>query len=296
MIEQPSASAIFEGYTLGQAYDEMFEGPGCHRPHYAGIHERLCGLPIEHLAGAPARRRRRLSHAGHHLHGLRPGRRRGAHLSVRPAAAAGDGGGMGDDRAGPRPAHHRAQPLSPRRLPRGPDLRGRRRAADARASMPSFPARDGRRPGAARLLSDRRGHRSRSRPGRPVPGARGQPARAERRLVHAGEPPDRQAGVPAAVRALQRPPDRSLPPNAARAPARDRTRGLLRSQHRPVDARASSTRPTTSTRSSRTRWGSIWSRGATCSSTTTPSMRARPAASNAWTSSTGAWTTTTWIR
>ncbi len=47
MPRDESASAIFERYTLGQAYDEMFEGAGRHRPHYAGIHERLCMLPIE---------------------------------------------------------------------------------------------------------------------------------------------------------------------------------------------------------------------------------------------------------
>jgi uncharacterized circularly permuted ATP-grasp superfamily protein len=47
MLLDESASAIFERYTLGQAYDEMFERAGCHRLHYAGIHERLCMLPIE---------------------------------------------------------------------------------------------------------------------------------------------------------------------------------------------------------------------------------------------------------
>jgi uncharacterized circularly permuted ATP-grasp superfamily protein len=47
MPESESASAMFARYTLGQAYDEMFDGAGNHRPHYAGIHERLCGLPIE---------------------------------------------------------------------------------------------------------------------------------------------------------------------------------------------------------------------------------------------------------
>ena len=47
MIEHEPASGIFAGYAFGQAYDEMFAGAGRHRPHYAGIHERLCELPIE---------------------------------------------------------------------------------------------------------------------------------------------------------------------------------------------------------------------------------------------------------
>src|SRR5687767_8935861 len=47
MLQDQSASAIFARYTLGHAYDEMFAAPGSHRPHYAGIHERLCGLPME---------------------------------------------------------------------------------------------------------------------------------------------------------------------------------------------------------------------------------------------------------
>jgi uncharacterized circularly permuted ATP-grasp superfamily protein len=47
MIEPEPASPIFGRYRLGQAYDEMFDGAGRHRPHYEGIHERLCGLPLE---------------------------------------------------------------------------------------------------------------------------------------------------------------------------------------------------------------------------------------------------------
>jgi uncharacterized circularly permuted ATP-grasp superfamily protein len=47
MLQDQSASAIFNRYTFGQAYDEMFAKAGSPRVHYAGIHERLCGLPIE---------------------------------------------------------------------------------------------------------------------------------------------------------------------------------------------------------------------------------------------------------
>jgi uncharacterized circularly permuted ATP-grasp superfamily protein len=47
MIDHQGASAIFTRYALGHAYDEMFDEAGRHRPHYAGIHERLCALPME---------------------------------------------------------------------------------------------------------------------------------------------------------------------------------------------------------------------------------------------------------
>jgi uncharacterized circularly permuted ATP-grasp superfamily protein len=48
MLEEESASAIFARYTLGKAYDEMFDGAHSYRPHYAAIQERLRSLPIEH--------------------------------------------------------------------------------------------------------------------------------------------------------------------------------------------------------------------------------------------------------
>ncbi|MGQ0733922.1 MAG: circularly permuted type 2 ATP-grasp protein [Acidobacteriota bacterium] len=46
MVEHEPPSAIFSRYTLGKAYDEMFAAVGAHRPHYAGIYERLCSLPM----------------------------------------------------------------------------------------------------------------------------------------------------------------------------------------------------------------------------------------------------------
>jgi uncharacterized circularly permuted ATP-grasp superfamily protein len=45
-MNQEQSAAIFARYTLGHSYDEMFAGAGDHRPHYAGIHERVCELPI----------------------------------------------------------------------------------------------------------------------------------------------------------------------------------------------------------------------------------------------------------
>ena len=53
MLQNHSASAIFERYTIGRAYDEMFEAAGRARPHYTGIHERLCALPVVDADAVP---------------------------------------------------------------------------------------------------------------------------------------------------------------------------------------------------------------------------------------------------
>ena len=47
MPGDPAAPAIFARYTHGRSYDEMFEDVGRFRPHYSGIHDRLCSLPLE---------------------------------------------------------------------------------------------------------------------------------------------------------------------------------------------------------------------------------------------------------
>jgi uncharacterized circularly permuted ATP-grasp superfamily protein len=47
MLDGQLPSELFARYTRGRAYDEMFEVPGGCRTHYAGIHDRLCSLPLE---------------------------------------------------------------------------------------------------------------------------------------------------------------------------------------------------------------------------------------------------------
>ena len=221
MIEPEPASPIFGRYILGQAYDEMFEGVGRQRPHYAGIHERLCGLPFELW--------RERQHAADlafvtqgitfTVYGQTDGVERIFPFDLLPRLLT-----SAEWATIERGLIQRITALNcffTTSITRAGFSR-RRRSSHARASVPAFSPRDDWRPRAARLLSDRRGHRSRSWPGRPVPGARGQPARAQRRLVHARQPANRQAGVSAALRALPCAPDRSVSANAARAFARDR--------------------------------------------------------------------------
>jgi uncharacterized circularly permuted ATP-grasp superfamily protein len=47
MLPNHRISPVFDRYTLGRAYDEMFAAAGQHRAHYSGIHERLCLLPLD---------------------------------------------------------------------------------------------------------------------------------------------------------------------------------------------------------------------------------------------------------
>ena len=70
-----------------------------------------------------------------------------------------------------------------------------------------------------------------------VRGARRQPARAERRVVHADEPADHQARVPGALHELRRPADRPLRPGAAGDAALAGARRPVESHHRAADAR-----------------------------------------------------------
>src|SRR5438552_404126 len=41
---KPAADNLFTNYTLGGAYDEMFEGDRQPRPHYRALYQRLAGL------------------------------------------------------------------------------------------------------------------------------------------------------------------------------------------------------------------------------------------------------------
>ena len=114
--------------------------------------------------------------------------------------------------------------------------------------------------------------------------AGGQPARALRRLLHAGEPPGDQAGLPGAVRALRTAAGRRLPVAALRHPGRAVAAPGGLSAGGGADARASTTRPISSTPTWPSRWAASWWRAATSSSTTTTaSTCARSTARSGWT-------------
>ena len=156
----------------------------------------------------------------HHVRGLRRGRRDRAPDPVRHRAADHSGGRVGDARAGLEAARARAQPVPRRRLSRAEDPEGRRDSRRACARQHAVPARDGGDGRSGRHLRAHRGRRHRARRRGRVLRARGQPARAVRRVVHAREPQDDDAAVPRALRDALDPPGPALPGHAAREPAR----------------------------------------------------------------------------
>jgi hypothetical protein len=251
--------------------------------------------PVQRRRARPSRApaRRRVPHPGHHLHRLRRGRRGRAHLPH-----------------GPHPPHHPADEWA--EVERGLVQRvdALNRFLDDLYVGEQAIIRDGIVPRWMVLSSDgfereaaglhgaplvalcRRRHRPGARRRRHLPGARGQPAQPQRHLLRAREP---GGDDPGAVAGLRRPPGplgRPLRRHAARG-ARSTWRRRRRATTPPwwCSRPASTTRPTSSTRSSPARWASSWSRGATSWSTTTWCRCAPPTGCAASTSSTGASTT-----
>ena len=210
----------FRSYTLGAGYDEMFDAQGASRAHYEALHDRLQTLDPQEMRQPANRGRPRVPAPGHHLHGLRAGRRHRAHLSLRPHSAHHHRRRMGGPREGTDAAHHRAQPVPEGHLQPRQGAGRRHRPARAGLQLQALPPGDAGRAGAARRLCFRRRHRPRARPRRLVCRARGQPARAERRQLHADQPAGDQARVPAAVQQLRRAAGGSLRPATAGHAAR----------------------------------------------------------------------------
>ena len=120
---------------------------------------------------------------------------------------------------------------------------------------------------AARHLLAHHRHRHRAHGRERVLRARGQHAHALRRLLHAGEPGSHDAHVPGAVQPQPRGGGGGLsgqpaPHARERGPRRPRSRADRGRCSRP----ASTTAPTSSTRSWPTRWAWSWSRARTSSS------------------------------
>ena len=198
--------ALFSRYDIDNPYDEMFDAVG---PAARALPTRcstICARRRQpELAPAPDRGRQGVPDAGHHLHGLRR-RSRAPSASSRSTCC--------------RASSPRAEW---RTLERGLTQRltainlflkdvyheGRILAEGVVPRELVYSCRHYRREmrGVARAPRHLRvGRRHRSRPARrrPVRRARGQPARAERRLVHARQPRGDEARVSRAVRSLQR--------------------------------------------------------------------------------------------
>ena len=185
------------------------------RRTYRRLHKELLKLTPEELCPQQAEGGPLLLQPGHHLYRLRPEGRDRADLPARPAAEDHLRCRLGGHRARADAAHHRAQPVSQGHLSRPAHPAGWRRPADVDLQLQALPPADGGRQGTARRVRQRDGNGPGASARRPVRRARGQPARAERRVVHALQPEGDEADLPGAVPQVRRPPDRAIQPGAA---------------------------------------------------------------------------------
>ena len=206
-------------YDLGAFFDEMFDAAGHARPHYRALAEQLAALSVEEFE----QRRHAVDVSflnqgiGFTVYGEEEGLERIFPFDLIPRVI--PAGRVGAHRARGDPARARAQPLPRRRLPRAADPARRANPGRARVRRDALPPRDDRPEPAHRRVRARRGRRHRARRARRVPRARGQPALALRRQLHAREPRRDEARVRTAVRALRRARHRPVPAGAARGAA-----------------------------------------------------------------------------
>ena len=190
---------VLQNYLVDDAYDETFESPGKPRPHYAPLLETFSSLPAEEI------RRRKQSadlaflHQGitFTVYGREEGTERIFPYDLLPRLIT-----SAEWTRIERGLTQRITALNlflQRHLSRRPDPHRRHRAARNRLQLQAFPAPDARPAGAARRLRRRGRHGSDPHARRRVRGARRQSARAQRRLVHADEPPGDEADFPEAV-------------------------------------------------------------------------------------------------
>ena len=194
-LSMSSAGALFSSYDGGVGYDEMFDAAGPPRPHCRRAVRRAPGRVGGRAAPAPGRGRQGVPDPGHHLHRLR--RRTRAPSGSSPSTCCRASSPPREWRTLERGLTQRLtahQPVPQGRLPRGPDPRRRRRA---RASWSTAASTTAARCAASHVHRDIyvsvAGTDLVRLAGRPVRRARGQPARAERRVLHAGEPRGHQA-------------------------------------------------------------------------------------------------------
>ncbi len=240
MVSQPSqvrpaVSDLFSTYQLGLAYDEMFEPSGLPRTHCHGLVQELMATSAPELVQYQSEADRAFLTQGitFTVYGDDQGTERIFPYDLLPRIIT--GGGMADHRAGAEAAPDRHQPLSEGRLPRRADSGRRHRATRSGPELPPLPPRDARRERPPRHLRLDRRHRSHPPAGWPLRRPRRQPARAERRVLHAGESRGDEARPAGPLRSLRRQSHRALRAGAARdaACARPEPAG---SDHRGADA------------------------------------------------------------
>ena len=259
---------------------------------YEAVYREIEQMSQEDLQSAGRGTREHLPGPGRHL---RPCGR-GAPVPARHRAPRGQRRRLGHHRAGRGPARPRHRGL-PRRCLRIAALRGRqRRAAQPHHLLGALPPSRRRHPSARWRPRPRQRHRPGARSARHPSRARGQRARALGCQLRALEPAGHVADVLRALRDDGHPARCwSIPSGSGPRSPRSRPR-VSRSPPSWCSRRASTTRPTTSTRCWREPWAWSSSRVETSRSSAGACTCAPPPDGSAWTSSTAAWMTTTSIR
>ena len=234
----------------GAFFDEMFEAGASRAPAARALVQLIEALADGELLRRQQSAERALLHMGitFNVYGDGAGTERIFPVRSRPAHRRGRRVEL--DRARPQAAHPRAEPVHRRHLPRPEDRQGRRRSRPRSSTRRSSFRKQcvGLNPPRG-VWCHITGHRPGARPRRADLRARRQPALPVGRVVRAREPRGDEAHVPAGLRVVARSvrsttiPSRLLR-HAGVAGARRRRVAARRRAH----ARASTTRPTSSTR------------------------------------------------
>ena len=203
-------SRLLREYFLDDAFDEMFTPDGGIRSHYAALLKVLSDLPREEL-----QRRKQSADVSFLTQGITftvYGREEGTErifpYDLLPRLVTGEEW----DRIerGLTQRITRSESVSARRLSRRQDSCAGRHSARDRLQLQALPPSDARPAGAAQCLHRGRRHRSAAAEHRRVRRARRQSARAQRRFLHAHQPPRHEAHLSAALSQLRRAPHRAL--------------------------------------------------------------------------------------
>ena len=212
MPESALDGVLRDGYDTGGFYDETFEhGPKASRrprAHYAELVAQIASMDGRgRCAARPELANRSFLHRGVTFTVYSDedqGTERILPFDPIPRIIPADEWAVVE--AGPAAAHPGAEPVRPRHLPRAGDPAGRR---SCRAELVVLGRHFRREVVGIDVPDDQYIARRRQRPGprrrRPLDGARGQPAHAQRRLLRAREPADDDAHLPRLVRRARRP-------------------------------------------------------------------------------------------
>ena len=250
---------LFDGYPLGEVWDEMFGEVGRARPAYAGLFASMQPIDGEELAARADVLSQTYRDAG--VTFAHAGEEQPFPLDIVPRVIGAEEWAVIERGVAQRV--HALEAFLADVYGAGQVLHRPDRAAQRHHHQRALPPPGARAGAAERRPRARLRHRPGARRGRRLPGARGQPALAVGGQLRHHQPGRDEPGAARAVRRPPHPAGRRLPEQAAgRA---EGVRAVRASPTRPSSSSppASTTPPTSSTRCWPARWASSWSRAAT---------------------------------